>query len=197
MWFRSTLLLSLLILGAGCTELTDNGKPGKGSAGAAQVPFIAPTPPPASPAAQTTEAPPTDPADLPCIETTHGCISENPDVTQETIEQTICVSGYTKTVRPSTSYTNGVKRKLLREAGIDESLTGQYELDHIIPLGVGGHPRKLSNLMLQPWYGEKGAHRKDGLERRLQGMVCRGDLSLLDAQRCIAEDWVACDAEVK
>lgn len=41
MWFRSTLLLSLLILGAGCTELTDNGKPGKGSAGAAQVPFIA------------------------------------------------------------------------------------------------------------------------------------------------------------
>lgn len=118
-------------------------------------------------------------------------------MTQETIEQTICVSGYTKTVRPSTSYTNGVKRKLLREAGIDESLTGQYELDHIIPLGVGGHPRKLSNLMLQPWYGEKGAHRKDGLERRLQGMVCRGDLSLLDAQRCIAEDWVACDAEVK
>jgi hypothetical protein len=196
MWFRSTLLLSVLILGTGCTELAVNANPEKGSADAAQVPLIAPASPPVSPAAKTTEAPPANQADLPCIETTHGCISENPDVTQETIERTICVSGYTKTVRPSTSYTKGVKRKLLREAGIDESLTGQYELDHIIPLAVGGHPRKLSNLMLQPWYGEKGAHKKDGLERRLQGMVCRGDLSLLDAQRCIAEDWVACDAEL-
>ena len=145
------------MLGAGCTELAVNANREKGSAGAAQVPLIAPAPPPASPAGQTTEASPTDPADLPCIETTHGCISENPDVTQETIGQTICVSGYTKTVRPSTSYTKGVKLKLLREAGIDESFAGQYELDHIIPLAVGGHPRKLSNLTLQPWYGEKGA----------------------------------------
>lgn len=31
----------------------------------------------------------------------------NPDVHQETIQQTICVPGYTALVRPSTSYTNG------------------------------------------------------------------------------------------
>lgn len=145
MWFRSTLLLSVLICAA-CTESAVNAKREKGSAGAAQVPLIAPAPVPSH---RTTEAPPINPADEPCIETTHGCISENPDVTQETIQQTICVSGYTKTVRPATSYTNGVKLKLLREAGIDQSLKGQYELDHIIPLAVGGHPRKLSNLMLQ------------------------------------------------
>ena len=43
-------------------------------------------------------------------------ITLNPDVHQDTIRQTICQSGYTKAVRPSTTYTNGVKRKLLRES---------------------------------------------------------------------------------
>ena len=196
MWFRSVLLLSVLMLGAGCTELTGNTHTAGSSADATQVVVTAPAPPTASPPAQTIEAPLTNPADLPCIETTHGCVSLNPDVTQDTIEQTICVTGYTKTVRPSTSYTNGVKLKLLREAGIDASHISEYELDHIIPLAVGGHPRKLSNLQLQPWDGEQGANKKDGLERRLQGIVCRGDMSLLDAQQCIAEDWVACNTEL-
>ena len=112
-------------------------------------------------------------------------------------ERNDVVTGYTKTVRPSTSYTNGVKLKLLREAGIDQSHISEYELDHIIPLAVGGHPRKLSNLQLQSWDGEQGATKKDGLERRLQGIVCRRDMSLLDAQRCIAEDWVACEDELR
>jgi hypothetical protein len=53
-------------------------------------------------------------------------------------------------MRPSTTYTKGVKKKLLREQGLDESLMGEFQLDHIIPLSVGGHPRQLSNLMLQP-----------------------------------------------
>ena len=197
MWFRSILVLPVLILGAGCTELTGNTHPAESSADATQVVVTAPAPPTASPPAQTIEAPLTNPADLPCIETTHGCISLNPDVTQDTIEQTICVTGYTKTVRPSTSYTNGVKLKLLREAEIDQSHIGEYELDHIIPLAIGGHPRKLSNLQLQPWDGEQGANKKDGLERRLQSLVCRGALSLLEAQRCVAENWAACEDELR
>ena len=41
----------------------------------------------------------------------------NPDVTQETIQQTVCVTGYTATVRPAVNYTNGVKNKLMREQG--------------------------------------------------------------------------------
>ena len=58
----------------------------------------------------------------------------NLDVTQETIHQTICVAGYTATVRPSTSYTNGVKKKLLQEQSIPVAAAGEYELDHRIPL---------------------------------------------------------------
>jgi hypothetical protein len=51
--------------------------------------------------------------------------------------------------------------------------------------------------MLQPWDGDQGARKKDSLERRLQGLICRGGISLLDAQRCIGEDWVACDAKLR
>ena len=141
-----------------------------------------------------TAAPP--PIDLPCMQTSHGCIALNSDVTEESVAKTICVVGYTATIRPATNYTNGVKAKLLEEAGQDRSQMGAYELDHIIPLAVGGHPRKLSNLTLQPWYGENSATEKDGLERRLQHMVCNGEISLTDAQFCIAEDWHACQAEI-
>src|SRR5215467_5901268 len=133
-----------------------------------------------------------DPKDGPCIKTTHGCMALNPDVDEDTIDRTICESGYTKSVRPSTSYTNGVKKKLMREAEIDEARIGDYELDHIVPLELGGHPRKPSNLMLQPWEGEHGARAKDTLETRLKSLVCRGQLDLTDAQVCIAQDWEAC-----
>ena len=135
-----------------------------------------------------------DPKDGPCIHTTHGCIALNPDVTEETVNLTICVSGYTQSVRPATSYTHGVKVKLLREAGIDESRINDFELDHIVPLALGGHPRKLSNLALQPWEGEHGAKIKDALEVRMQTLVCHGEVTLTDAQACIAEDWEACAA---
>jgi len=115
----------------------------------------------------------------------------NPDVHQDTIADTICVPGYTKTVRPATSYTNGVKRKLLREAGIDESHMPEYELDHIVPLALGGHPRSLDNLMLQPWEGEGGAKHKDRLEAKMQCLVCSGQVPLDQAQREIYSDWQA------
>ena len=116
-------------------------------------------------------------------------IALNPDVTQNRIAQTICVPGYTKTVRPSTTYTNGVKRKLLREAGLSESDKSEYELDHIVPLALGGHPRSLDNLMLQPWEGSNGAKKKDRLEVKLQCLVCTGQLGLSEAQQAIYTNW--------
>src|SRR5437870_332686 len=80
----------------------------------------------------------------------------NQDITQANIQDTICSKGFTKTIRPAVSYTNGVKFKLLREAGIPEADAGLYELDHIVPLAVGGHPRKMANLMLQPYENFEG-----------------------------------------
>lgn len=135
------------------------------------------------------------PKDGPCIQTTHGCLALNPDVTEGTVRQTICVSGYTKSVRPATSFTKGIKAKLLRKAGIDEARASDYELDHIVPLALGGHPRKLSNIALQPWEGEHGALRKDALETRMHALVCHGEVTLSDAQACVADDWEACAAK--
>lgn len=116
----------------------------------------------------------------------------NPDVRQETLSDTICHKGYTRTVRPATSYTNGVKRKLMREQGLNWQYARRYELDHIIPLTLGGHPRNIHNLQLQPWEGAAGARTKDKLEVRLAREVCHGKLSLRDAQACIWNDWQAC-----
>jgi hypothetical protein len=114
----------------------------------------------------------------------------NPDVTPATLGQTICRSGYTKTVRPSTGFTNGIKKRLFREQAMDfEVEKGSYELDHIIPLALGGHPRNLHNLTLQPWEGPNSAKRKDRLEIKLQCLVCSGDVALQEAQDAIWSDW--------
>jgi hypothetical protein len=115
----------------------------------------------------------------------------NPDVRPETVGQTICVPGYTASVRPAASHTNGVKVKLLRESGLEAADAGEYELDHVIPLAIGGHPRNLKNLALQPLDGEQGAKKKDRLERRLQQLVCSMLLGLRDAQAAIWTDWKA------
>lgn len=114
----------------------------------------------------------------------------NQDVTQGTILRTICIPGWTASVRPSSSYTNAVKLKLLREAGLPASDAASYELDHFVPLAVGGHPRDPNNLWLQPWDGEWGAKTKDRLERKLQKLVCAGQLSLADAQSAVRTDWI-------
>ena len=111
------------------------------------------------------------------------------DVTQATISTTICVSGWTATVRPSTSYTQGVKRRMLLQAGLDPSEALKYELDHFVPLAVGGHPRSIDNLWLQKWDGQWSARVKDRLERTLQVMVCAGKISLHAARTAIQNGW--------
>ena len=40
------------------------------------------------------------------------------DVTQANIQTTICVAGWTATVRPSTSFTQGLKKLMLTRAGL-------------------------------------------------------------------------------
>lgn len=112
----------------------------------------------------------------------------NGDVNQGTIEGTICTSGYTKAVRPSTPYTNGVKFKLMREAGIDPALSADYALDHAIPLVLGGSPRDRQNLRLLTAHENS---RKSRIEVKLRCLVCSGQLPLEAAQDAIYSDWKA------
>lgn len=114
----------------------------------------------------------------------------NSDVTQATIMQTICVPRWTETVRPPTSYTDSIKLKLMADNHFPASDASKYELDHFIPLALGGHPRSTENLWLQPWDGQWGAHVKDRLERKLQLMVCAGKISLKEAREAIQTNWI-------
>lgn len=75
----------------------------------------------------------------------------NPAVTQETIGDTICIPGWTKTQRPPTSYSSRLKVKLIRKEGLLEELLVDFHLDHKIPLAPGGAPSDLRNFVLQPW----------------------------------------------
>ena len=112
----------------------------------------------------------------------------NPAVTQATIEATICSPGWTKTVRPSPRYTNRIKIKLIRELEIPEELLVDFELDHRIPLALGGAPDDERNLELQPW---DEAGEKDRIETCLSRAVCAGTITLDEARRRIWADWRA------
>lgn len=112
----------------------------------------------------------------------------NPDVTPETIQQTICRKGYTKTIRPSSTYTNGIKFRLMRGAEIDESLANKYALDHIIALAIGGSPGSLENLQLMT---AKENSRKARIEVKLQCLVCTGQVPLDVAQEKMYTNWEA------
>ncbi len=66
-----------------------------------------------------------------------------------------------------------------------------FEEDHLIPLELGGSPTDVRNLWPEPMWGQWNARKKDKLERELHWRVCNGTLSLHDAQRAIAMDWIA------
>ena len=122
----------------------------------------------------------------------------NPAVTQETIGSTICVPGWTKTVRPSARYTARIKIKLIHELELDEALLVDFELDHRIPLALGGAPSDPRNLELQPW---DEAGEKDHIEACLARAVCAGKIGLDDARRRIWSDWrrvgANCEGEIR
>jgi hypothetical protein len=124
--------------------------------------------------------------DSPDPKITPGAIDAR--VTQDNIAETICRRGYTKTVRPPFEYTNRLKHELLREYGLSGSIH-DYELDHLIPLELGGCPDCKANLWPERWNGPRGAHAKDQVENYLNREVCSGALSLSDAQHMIATDW--------
>jgi hypothetical protein len=102
----------------------------------------------------------------------------NPDVTQATIDTTICRHGWTKTIRPPTSYTNDLKRKQMREYGVGGALD-DYQEDHLISLELGGHPTDPRNLWPEPY---PRASELDSIENDLNAKVCSGRLSLERAQ---------------
>jgi hypothetical protein len=102
----------------------------------------------------------------------------NPDVTQANIRSTICRHGWTATIRPPVSYTNGLKRKQMRQYGETGSVA-DYQEDHLISLELGGHPTDPRNLWPEPY---PRASEMDKIENELNAEVCGGQLTLAQAQ---------------
>jgi hypothetical protein len=115
----------------------------------------------------------------------------DPRVTQDNIQTTICVSGYTSGVRPSSSYTEALKIQQIKAYGYADTNVADYEEDHLIPLEVGGHPSDPRNLWPEPRTGPFPAAKKDRLENALHAAVCDGAMTLVAAQKEIATNWEA------
>ena len=106
----------------------------------------------------------------------------NPDVRQETIAETICVSGWTRTIRPPTTYTSGLKDQQMKEYALDGS-PSDYQEDHLVSLELGGHPTDRRNLWPEPL---PRAEAVDRIENQLHEQVCSGELPLAEAQERIS-----------
>ncbi len=130
----------------------------------------------------------------------------DPRVTQATIHTTMCESAYIDTVRPSMAYTDPIKDKMLADLHLPGHVQN-YELDHFIPLELGGSPTSPKNLWMEP-YGDAnhpllstdkwpddgsvlpGAHQKDEVEAT-KTQVCESKIMLKEAQEKIRTDWYA------
>ncbi len=109
-------------------------------------------------------------------------------VTQDNIKQTICVSGYTSTIRPSSSITNKIKIERMQAYGFSD-IMGNYELDHLISLELGGSPDSVQNLWPESYTIPCGARAKDKVENLLHSEICSGQISLEEAQHEIVNNW--------
>ena len=81
--------------------------------------------------------------------------------------------------------------RIMAEYGLPSGPHPAWELDHLVPLGIGGadddrnlwpEPRR----SIEPTYN---AEAKDRLEWKLHDLICSGQIDVHEAQRSIAEDW--------
>jgi hypothetical protein len=196
-------LLGLVMLG--CGEVTPGGTPADSPSAVTTTdtpsPSAAPSPPPAAaptptptpvpvptpaPSAASTPAPAPPPAAagvaLPNSRLTPGETFAGVTVAQ------VCTPGYSSSVR-HVDHQQYVDVYAAYGVPYPEP-AGTYELDHLIPLELGGDNSD-ANLWPEPASPAPGFHQKDGLENRMHALVCSGQLALGEAQQEIASDWYA------
>lgn len=98
----------------------------------------------------------------------------------------VCVSGYSSRARDVSAAT---KQKVFAAYGISYSEHSNYEVDHLISLELGGS-NDISNLWPEAHDIPNGAFVKDSLENHLHSEVCKGNISLAQAQAEISGDWI-------
>src|SRR5512143_1301294 len=127
---------------------------------------------------------------------TSGCVSANslPDaactpgaIFADATADKVCTPGYSSSVR---DVPPEVKAQVYAEYGISSHEPGQYEVDHLIALELGGS-NDIANLWPEPAEPRPGFHEKDKVENYLHKQVCDGAMSMADAQYIIATNWLS------
>lgn len=113
----------------------------------------------------------------------------SPQVTQANINQTICVSGYSESIRPPVEYTDQLKEQQMGEYGFTDNIQS-HEEDHLISLELGGSPTDPKNLWPEP---HASPNAKDAVEDFLHTAVCDNKITLQQAQQRIATNWTTAE----
>ncbi|WTO59129.1 hypothetical protein OHA17_00650 [Streptomyces sp. NBC_00212] len=128
---------------------------------------------------------------LPDTKCTPG--ARNPAVTQANLKSTICVPGYTSTIRPPASVTGAEKSANAKSYDYTGPMN-DAEYDHYLPLSWGGDPDDARNLWVEPPSpdhkpGNGPNNPKDIVEAKGHTAVCSGKITLAAAQQAITTDW--------
>lgn len=111
-----------------------------------------------------------------------------PGVTREVALADLCSSNGDEVVR---SVSDSLREEVLHEYGIQNIPVNEFEVDYLITPGLGG-AEDLRNLWPQPRFNTTwNSFVKDQLEDHLHHMVCERQISLSEAQRDIATNWIA------
>ncbi|MCL4369248.1 MAG: hypothetical protein M1337_08835 [Actinobacteria bacterium] len=98
----------------------------------------------------------------------------------------ICQPGYSRDVR---DVPESEKNQVYAEYGIRSHSTGEYEVDHLVSLGLGGS-NDIANLWPEAAEPRPGYHEKDKVENYLHAEACSGAVPLATAQQEIATNWL-------
>jgi hypothetical protein len=120
-----------------------------------------------------------------------SAVMPDPTLTPGAIASTdvneICASGYARRAR---DVSTGTKNAVYAEYHIAAHASGEYEIDHLVPLGIGGS-NDVKNLWPQPTDPRPGRLEKDNLEDELHKRICDHSVDVRTAQHDVAVDWVA------
>jgi hypothetical protein len=83
-----------------------------------------------------------------------------------------------------------VQKKVFEEYGIAGAAPQAYEVDYLVTPALGGAD-DIRNLWPHSYSATWNARVKDDLEDRLRDLVCDGSVDLTEAQKEIAENWIA------
>lgn len=101
-------------------------------------------------------------------------------------KEEICVPGYSRSVRDVSS---AKKESLYAAYGITSRSSGEYKIDHLISLQLGGS-NEAANLFPKAAEPKPGFHEKDGIENYLHAQLCAGTITLHESQVLISRHWL-------